>query len=521
MSASETSVRAVGARAPMKARTRPNLTEGPITWNLLKFSVPLLLGTGLQTLNLSVNQFWVAHSLGETAITAIGNSNLIMMLLMGSIMGLAMIANVLVGQAVGRGDLQMVKRVVGTAVGFFAVFATLLAAAGMTWAPNILNWMGTPPAARAEAVIYLRTVFFAMPFMYFFNFLQQAQRGAGDSRTPFYFLALAVVIDITLNPMLIRGIGPFPQLGIAGSAISTLCGQGVGLVALIAYLYRTDSPLTLGRGDLGLLKPDLSILRSLITRGLPSSAQMIFAQGAAIMMISMVNAYGEMTAAAYTAASQVWTYVQMPAIAMSSAATAMAAQNIGAGAWHRVNEVARSAILLSLALGSVIAAAIYLSGDLVLKIFLPEGSPAIPIAQHINYFALWGFVLYGVTFQLIGIVRANGSTIPPMVVLVISMWAVRVVFAKATLPYLGEDAIWISFPLGVIASITLNGLYFRYGPWRKAKMLHHVSPAAETADTGLELGAPLAAAAVEEAVDEAAELRPAAPRSGLAPRPAG
>ena len=91
--------------------------------------------------------------------------------------------------------------------------------------------MHTPPAARAEAIIYLRIVFAAMPFMYFFQFMQMAQRGAGDSRTPFYFMALAVVLDIILNPLLIAGIGPFPKLGIAGSATSTLIGQSVSLIA--------------------------------------------------------------------------------------------------------------------------------------------------------------------------------------------------------------------------------------------------------------------------------------------------
>ena len=73
--------------------------------------------------------------------------------------------------------------------------------------------MRTPAESRADAIIYLRIIFACVPFMYFFMFMQMAQRGAGDSTTPFWFMALAIVIDITLNPLLIRGIGPFPQDG--------------------------------------------------------------------------------------------------------------------------------------------------------------------------------------------------------------------------------------------------------------------------------------------------------------------
>ena len=186
------------------------LIQGPITKTLLVFSLPVLGGNALQSLNGSVNQFWVSHTLGLSALTAIGNSNLVMMLMLGSIFGISMAANILVAQSVGHGDFKTVKKVMGTAVTFFVSLAVLIGAVGYLAAPSILTAMGTPAVARAEAIIYLRIVFLAMPFMCMFAFLQMAQRGAGDSKTPFYFMLLAIVLDITLNPMLIRGIGPFP-----------------------------------------------------------------------------------------------------------------------------------------------------------------------------------------------------------------------------------------------------------------------------------------------------------------------
>ena len=160
--------------------------------------------------------------------------------------------------------------------------------------------------ARADAIIYLRIIFASVPFMYFFVFMQMAQRGAGDSTTPFYFLALAIVIDVTLNPLLIRGIGPFPKMGIAGSATSTLIGQGTALIFLIIHLYRKNSILLLRPGEFHLLRPDLAIFKSIVTRGLPMGVQMLVMSGTALVMITMVNGYGALTSAAYSISSIIW-----------------------------------------------------------------------------------------------------------------------------------------------------------------------------------------------------------------------
>jgi putative MATE family efflux protein len=465
-------------------RTR-DLTQGPITSTLLLFSLPVLGGNALQSLNGSVNQFWVSHSLGITAITAIGNANIVMMLMLGAIFGVSMAANILVGQAVGSGDIAMVKKVMGTSVTFFAALALGVAALGYPLSPHILALMGTPADSLAEAESYLRIVFLAMPFLYFFAFLQMAQRGIGDSRTPFYFMLLAVVLDIILNPTLIRGLGPFPRLGIAGSATSTLIGQGTSLFFLVILLYRRGSPLMLRPSEFHLLKPDPAILKTLVLRGLPMGLQILVMSGAAMVMIGFVNSYGAVTAAAYTAASQVWTYIQMPAMALGAAVSSMAAQNVGARKWDRVSKVARSGVLSGLVITGLVAAIIYLLGDLSLHIFLPPGSVALPVARHINNIVLWSFVLFSVTFALSGVVRSTGAVWPPLLILVVSMFLIRIPFAEFLIPRLGADAIWWSFPLGTIMSSVLTAVYYVFGNWRKTRLLETAPPQGESADVGM------------------------------------
>ncbi|HZZ87752.1 MAG TPA: MATE family efflux transporter [Caulobacteraceae bacterium] len=459
----------------------PRLIEGPIARTLIVFSLPLLGGNILQQLNVTANQFWVAHLLGVTDITAIGNANSVMMLMMGAVFGATMAANILIAQQMGAGDLPMVKRIMGTAVFFFFAISITLSLTGGIFAPHILDAMRTPPAARHEAIIYLRVIFASMPFMYFFQFLQMAQRGAGDSRTPFYFMALAVVLDMILNPLLIAGIGPFPRLGVAGSAVSTLIGQGVSLVLLLVVLYRRHSVLMLKGRELRYLAPSLEILRPLVFRGIPMSLQMFIMSAAGMIMISFVNGFGAVTSAAYVGALQVWNYIQMPGMAVGASVSSMAGQNVGAGRWDRVERIALVGLVLSICVTGSIAVVIYLLGPLPLYIFLPVNSPTIPIALHIDRTVLWAFVIFNATFALSGIVRSTGAVWPPLLILLVSMLGMRVPFAYFMIPRFGAEAIWWSFPLGTLTSSALTALYYKFGNWRQVRMLHR-PPTGEAPD---------------------------------------
>ena len=461
--------------SPARPHGRRDLTRGPITRTLLVFSLPLLGANALQSLNGTVNQFWVSHTLGEAAITALGNANIVMFLMMAAIFGVGMAGNILIGQAMGAHDVGLVKHVMGTATTFFVGLSLLIALAGGLLAPHILDLMRTPAVSRADAIIYLRIIFACVPFMYFFMFMQMAQRGVGDSTTPFWFMALAIAIDTTLNPLLIRGLGPFPRMGIAGSATATLIGQSFSLLVMIAYLYRRHSVLMLRPAELRLLWPDAAIVRSLVTRGLPMGVQMLVMSGTAVVMISLVNRYGALTSAAYSISAIIWGYLQMPTMAIGASVSSMAAQNVGARQWDRVDAIARSGVISGLVVTGAVALLLYAFNGPVLSILLPSNSPAFPLARHINTTVLWGFVMFSVTFSLSGVVRSTGAVWWPLAIMIISMVGVRIPFASLLSTRFGADAIWWSFPLGTLTSAALTTLYYRYGGWRRTHMLQGVA----------------------------------------------
>ncbi len=447
------------------------LIHGPIGSTLFRFALPVIGANALQSLNGLINAAWVSHILGINALAATSNANMLLFLLLSAAFGIGMACNIFVAQAVGRGDTAEIKRVVGTGGGFFLTLSIIIGALGFLLSPHVLTMMRTPDDVMRQAIAYLRMIFVATPFMYMFAFVMMIQRGGGDSRTPFLFMIVSVGLDVVLNPLLMRGIGPIPALGISGSALSTVIAQAVGLIGMLAHMYRRNSPLLLRGRDLRYLRPHMPTLSRLIKKGVPMSLQMLIMSAAAVVMISFVNRFGARTIAAYGAASQLWAYIQMPAIGLGTSVSSMAAQNVGAGRWDRVSQITTTAVLSGFIFTAVLTAITYIIGDPLMAFFLPGDPDALDIARHINGIVLWGFILFSTTFILFGTVRATGAVIPPLIILVFSMWIVRIPFANHLMPSWGADAIWWSFPLSAVLSNVCAIAYYRFGNWRRSRLM--------------------------------------------------
>lgn len=447
-----------------------SLTEGSISRGLLQFALPILYANVLQSLNGSVNAFWVGRFLGAAALTATANANTVMFLLIGAAFGVAMAATVMIGQAIGANDTRRARRVVGTSASLFAAISVLMAIAGLTLCRPLLEAMRTPPDALTLAVAYMRVIFLALPCLYMYAFVMGVLRGAGDSRTPFYFMIVSVGIDITLNPLLIFGLGPVPGLGIAGSALATFIAQAVSLAALIRHLYRRGHVLCLHRDELRFLAIDWSVAGVLLRKGVPMSAQMLVLSLSGVLMISLVNRFGVDTTAAFGAALQIWNYIQMPAFAVGMAVSAMAAQNVGAGKWERVTAIARVGVAYGVLLTGAGAMVIELLDRHVFGLFLPAASAALEIGSHINRIVTGSFVFFGITLVLFGVVRATGSVIAPLIIVTVSLLGVRFPLASLYMGSRGADAIWWSFPLSSGLSSVLALGYYRFGRWRQGRI---------------------------------------------------
>lgn len=455
-----------GAPAAQPERLRGDLTEGPVMKTLLVFAVPTLLSNVLQSLNGTVNSIWVGRLLGEDALAATANANIIMFLVASAAFGFGMAGTVLIGQRWGARDVDGARRAFGSAVGFSGLVMVAIAALGYALAPQLLDAMATPGSAYDLALVYIRLMFVSMPFGMVSVILAMGLRGTGDAKTPLIFMALTVAIDVALNPVLIAGIGPFPALGIAGSAISTIAASLVAFFGTVAYVYAKDLPLRLRGAEIGYLKPRREELNFIVRKGLPMGAQMLVMSAAGVIAIGLVNREGLLMTAAFGAAMQLFNYLQMPAMAIGGAVSAMAAQYIGARRWDRIDQIANAGVLVNLAMTGVLTALLLAFDRPLLGLFLGPESPAVDLARHIQFIAIWSFVLFGVTMIYTATMRAGGAVMVPLLIVGVALYPVRLGFYYATYDWLGSDAIWWSFPVGSVAAVAMAWSFYRYSGWR-------------------------------------------------------
>jgi putative MATE family efflux protein len=455
---------------PKQPRRARDLTNGPIAATLIAFTLPTLGANMLQSLNGSVNAIWIGRILGESALAATSNANLVLFLMLAAVIGFGVAATILIGQSVGRRDIDAARRVVGTAAGLFLALSLFVAVVGYFETPSLLRVLATPAEAMPLALSYLRVIFLSMPAIFVVTLLGMSLRGTGDSVTPLIWMAVSVGLDIGLNPVLMLGLGPFPAMGIAGSAWATAFASYTTMIGMLIHVYVRDMPIRLKGAELRYLIPDPALLRVITAKGVPMMVQMFVLSFSALVMIGIINREGVVTTAAYGVTSTLWTYISMPAMAVGTAVSAMVAQNIGANRWDRVAQITRAGIIFSLSVTTSMVVMLALVDTYALGLFLAADSPALPVARHIQLLATWSFIMFGVTFVLFGTMRANGVVWPTVIILLVTTIPLRLGTALLMHPMLGADAIWLSFPASSVATLILTYCYYRYGGWRQARL---------------------------------------------------
>lgn len=464
-------VSATSEPVPEQPPVHGDLTQGPIFKTLIAFSIPMLIGNMIQTLNGSINAIWVGRLLGENALAATTNANGVMFLMFALVFGFGSATTVRVGQHFGARNVEAARRTFGSGLGFCVLMSAVIALIGWIWSPRLLHLLSTPQGSFDLAITYLRVIFISIPFGTANMMLGMGLRGAGDSKSPMYAMILTVALDIILNPLLIIGLGPVPSLGIAGSALASFIAGLGGVIYLVFMLYRKDLPLRLRGGEFSYLLPLGVELKYVLGKGVPMGTQMLLVSSAQMVIIGLVNREGVDSTAAYGASMQLWNYLQMPAFAISMGVSAMVAQSIGAGKHDRVTKVTNAGMIANLTMTGVLSIVLVLFSHPLLALFLGRASPALPIAQHIQYVVTWSFLVMGASMILGGTMRAYGVVVWPLITMFIAFYPIRLGFYFLTYPRLGPDALWWAFPVASAASVGMTVVLYTRGSWRNKRHL--------------------------------------------------
>jgi Na+-driven multidrug efflux pump len=206
-----------------------------------------------------------------------------------------------------------------------------------------------------------------------------------------------------------------------------------------------------------------------IRLGFPLGLSMVVMGASQLGMISLINREGMETVAAFGAVNQIWGFLQMPAFAVSTAVSAMAAQNIGAGRWDRIDRIAGTGVLFNFGMTGILVCLILFFQVPLLGLFLPADSPALEIGHHIGVLLNWTHVFMGVSTIVSSVVRANGAVVVPLVILFVTAVGLRFSIGFGGYGLWGAEAIWASFAAHSVASTLLSLAYYKWGRWREGK----------------------------------------------------
>jgi putative MATE family efflux protein len=354
-----------------------------------------------------------------------------------------------------------------------ALSLVMLAPLGYLLAPMLLGLVNAAPEVRAQALPYLRILFVYSSGMMIFFMLGGALRSAGDARTPLRLGAAVTVLNIGLNVVLIRGLGPIPAFGTAGAAMGTVIAMGaVGVYALVA-LSRGMWVVRFPAG--GSLRPDWEIIRALFRFGLPAGVQAVVMNVAGVLLLGFIGslAHSAEAQAAYAVAySELFSFVTWTAVGLMGAAATVAGQNLGASHPERADRAVHIAARIALA-GAAVLGVVFLSAPRMLLSVFGMTDPVVVAlgVELLRYLSVSGlFIAVALTYT--GGLQGTGDTRSPLYIslasqVVLPLGLCWVIQQTGTLE---SGDIWRAILLGHITRCVLSVARFRQGHWRQIRV---------------------------------------------------
>jgi putative MATE family efflux protein len=444
-----------------------NFTEGAIGRAIVLLAVPMVLEMCMESLFGVVDVFWVSR-LGADAVATVGLTETALVLVFVIALGLSMGATALVARRIGEKDEQSAGLVAVQAIIIGLVVSGTTAVLGYFFAPNLLHIMGASDSVVKLGSGYTRMILSGSATIFLLFLINAVFRGAGDAAIAMRVLWIANLVNICLNPCLIFGLGPFPRLGVTGSAVGTTIGRGIGVLLQLWVL-------TSGRGRLSLhvsqLRIDLQVMWRLIRLSLNAMFQYMVQMASWIAMVRIIASFGSAATAAYTVAFKVIIFAILPSWGMSNAAATLVGQNLGAGKPSRAeSSVWRTGLYNMVFLGSL---------GLLFIIFAPQiiglftTDPVVaPLAVSALRLFSCGNISYSYGMVITAAFNGAGDTATPTTLNLICFWLCQIPLAWALAFHsgIGLNGVYVAVVVSDSLLAVLGVLLFRRGKWKQVNV---------------------------------------------------
>lgn len=433
-----------------------DLTQGPITKNMILFSIPMILGNVLQQLYNVADTFIVGKFLGANALAAVGSAFTLMIFLTSILLGLCMGSGAVFSICYGERKEEKLKNSIFISFLMIASIAVAIHVLSFLFLDNILHLLQVPSEIYTMMREYLQMILWGICFTFLYNYFASLLRAIGNSVIPLLFLAIAAIINIVLDVYFIVEL----HYGVKGAAAATVIAQAFSAVGIFLYTVCKVKVFRLSRKHMYFSR---SMIREVFHLSILTCIQQSVMNFGILMIQGLVNSFGTIVMAAFAVAVKIDSFAYMPVQDFGNAFSIFTAQNFGANQTDRIKKGIKSALGISICFSVLISLLVWVFAEPLMKIFIEPYEVEI-LRIGVEYLRIEGafYVGIGCLFLLYGYYRAVKKPGMSVVLTIISLGTrVLLAYSLAAIPTIGFVGIWWAIPIGWLLADVVGIFYYK------------------------------------------------------------
>lgn len=442
-------------------------TSGPIGRSIIMLAIPMVLEMLMESVFAVVDIFWVAH-LGADAVATVGLTESMLTLLYAVAIGLGLGATAMVARRIGERNPEGAARAAVQAIALGLIVSVIVSIIGVSFADRLLGLMGGSPWVLEHGASFTKIMFAGNATILLLFLINAIFRGAGDAAIAMRVLWLANSINIVLGPCFIFGLGPFPELGVAGAAVATTIGRGTGVLYAFSRLIRSGGRFDIRKHH---LKLEPSIMGRLVRLSATATFQIFIGMASWIGLIRTISSFGSDALAGYTIGIRVIIFALLPSWGMANAAATMVGQSLGAGKPDRAERAVWRAGFYNMIFLGAVGLAFVLFARQIIGLFTIDPN-IVPYGVDCLRIVAYGFLFYAWGMVITQSFNGAGDTWTPTIInlFVFWLWELPLAYVLAISFGLGPRGVFLAIMISFSTLAVVSALMFRRGKWKTRKV---------------------------------------------------